>query len=75
MYRANSDGKRLVMLRGDIDNVLDALWATNASGAVVISGKESWLSSDNTEILWAPADGTKPLVVLPINGDTLRWGK
>jgi hypothetical protein len=65
MYRAAVDGKDRVLLRDDIYNVWNALWAPDTSGAIVISG----------EMLWVPADSTKPLVVLPVNGGTLRWGK
>ncbi len=75
MYRAAADGSKRVMLRQDVDNVLHALWAPDADGAVVISGKESWISRDNTEMLRVPTDSSKPITLLPVNGGTLRWGK
>ena len=75
MYRAAANGSKRVELRRDVENVVDALWASDASGAVVISDKEAWENTGSNELLWVSTDSTKPFVLLPVNGGTLRWGK
>lgn len=79
MTRFASDGSRPVALRSDASQFGGvpwtfggALWAPDASGAVVSIFGGGDLP--NTTLLWLPSDGSAP-VVLSARGQRYEWGK
>lgn len=64
MYRIAPDGA-LTQLRPETFTVQEALWADDASGAVIASGAAL--------LGWVPTDGG-PALDLPAAGSNLRWG-
>ncbi len=72
MYRAPIDDvSARTALRTDSYVIHEALWAKDASGAVIaaISGG----TDEKPPLIWVPTDGG-PAVPLPARGDHLRWG-
>jgi Putative peptidoglycan binding domain len=69
MQRVSRDG-RIRALRDDSYALADALWAEDASGAVIAEATGTF---EVGRLLWLPADGS-PAAVLPASGSLLRWG-
>ncbi len=74
MYRSNPDGSNLEPVRDETYLIGTALWAEDASGAVI---EDLTAFEDTAEtscpLLWLPSDGS-PAVSLDISGYNLRWG-
>ena len=78
MYRSQSDGVTdQTQLRTDAHVIGEALWATDASGAVIVdvqAALESGVYPPQGPLLYLKADGS-PAVPLAAVGHLLRWGK
>jgi Tol biopolymer transport system component len=78
MYRSQSDGVTdQTQLRTDAHVIGEALWATDASGAVIVdvqAALESGVYPPQGPLLYLKADGS-PAVALAEEGRLLRWGK
>lgn len=72
MTRMNPDGSEPIALRSDADQYGDALWASDASGAVTnIFGSDEL---PNGTLLWLPSDGAQA-IVLGGRGYSYQWSK
>jgi hypothetical protein len=69
MQRVSADG-RVTALRDDSYALADALWAEDASGAVIVEATNTF---DAGRMRWLPADGS-PAVELQGSGFWLHWG-
>jgi hypothetical protein len=69
MHRVGRDGAT-TPLRPESYVLFDALWAEDASGALIATQAAS---ADEAPLLWLPAAGG-PAVELPAKGAWLRWG-
>jgi Tol biopolymer transport system component len=78
MYRAQSDGVTdQTQLRTDAYVIGEALWAADASGAVIVDAKaalESGVYPPSGPLYYLKADGS-PAVTLADGGRLPRWGK
>jgi hypothetical protein len=78
MYRSQSDGVTdQTQLRTDAYVVGEALWTSDASGAVIVDTQaalESGVYSPQGPLLYLKADGS-PAIPLGADGRLLRWGK
>jgi hypothetical protein len=78
MYRSQNDGVTdQTQLRTDGYVIGEALWAADASGAVIVdttAAPESGVYPPQGALLYLKADGS-PAVQLTENGRLLRWGK
>jgi hypothetical protein len=78
MYRSQSDGVTdQTQLRTDAYVVGEALWTSDASGAVIVDTQavlESGVYSLQGPLLYLKADGS-PAIPLGADGRLLRWGK
>jgi len=74
MYRSQSDGVTdQTQLRTDAYVVGEALWASDASGAVIVDTQAGGYPPEGA-LRYLKADGS-PAVQLAENGRLLRWGK
>jgi dipeptidyl aminopeptidase/acylaminoacyl peptidase len=74
MYRSQSDGvTEQTQLRTDSYAVGEALWASDASGAVIVESPEGVYPPQGA-LLYLKADDS-PAISLAAEGRSLRWGK
>ena len=76
MYRAKNDGVTdQTQLRTDAYVIGEALWATDASGAVIVEARDAaGQYPPSGPLFYLKADGS-PAVPLAEDGRLLRWGK
>jgi hypothetical protein len=77
MTRSAADGvTSAVPLRADGHIIREALWAEDASGAVIVDAttQPAGQYSPAGPLLWLRADG-RPAIDLTAQGSFLRWGK
>ena len=75
MYRSKSDGVTdQTQLRTDAHIVGEALWASDASGAVIVDVQDTPEYPPHGPLLYLKADGS-PAILLAEEGRLLRWGK
>ncbi len=77
MTKSAADGiTNRISLRTDSHRVASVLWATDASGAVILNfdSMEQGTFLLRGELTWLPSDGSAPFV-LPLPGSQPHWGR
>jgi hypothetical protein len=74
MYRSAPDAGNGTALRTDNYTLEEALWAPDASGAVIMEIAPDAVWPYHGPLVWLPADGSAA-VRLPADGSVLAWGR
>jgi hypothetical protein len=73
LYRAGPDAANGTPLRQDSYTLEEALWARDASGAVIMEVGPDSVWPYHGALTWLPADGSAA-IRLPVDGSSLAWG-